>query len=221
MVATHPLSEISLNFYHCNLLSFSQQIIQNFEFQIQNSAIFKAQNISQNPIFNLEFWIWNSFWAVEENWTLDLFLTKEVLYPWATTAYLIQNFIPMDRDEILNLKSTERETRLELATYSLEGYRSTNWATPALSTVALAEVDWCQPSLKLWLASGGNRIRTCEDISQQIYSLSQLAALVFPQLVFFEHEWGVTLYLPNHSPARLTPVGLGWTTLSNPTFNIS
>ena len=25
----------------------------------------------------------------------------------------------------------ERETRLELATYSLEGYRSTKWATPA------------------------------------------------------------------------------------------
>ena len=26
---------------------------------------------------------------------------------------------------------TERKTRLELATYSLEGYRSTKWATPA------------------------------------------------------------------------------------------
>ncbi len=30
---------------------------------------------------------------------------------------------------------------------------------------------------------GGNRIRTCEDISQRIYSPSQLAALVFPQLI--------------------------------------
>ena len=28
--------------------------------------------------------------------------------------------------------SNERETRLEPATYSLEGYRSTNWATPAI-----------------------------------------------------------------------------------------
>lgn len=28
---------------------------------------------------------------------------------------------------------TERETRLELATYSLEGYRSTKWATPAFT----------------------------------------------------------------------------------------
>ena len=33
---------------------------------------------------------------------------------------------------------------------------------------------------------GGSRIRTCEDISQRIYSPSQLAALVSPQLVFQE-----------------------------------
>ena len=26
------------------------------------------------------------YWAVDEDWTHDLFLTKEVLYPWATTA---------------------------------------------------------------------------------------------------------------------------------------
>jgi len=30
---------------------------------------------------------------------------------------------------------------------------------------------------------GGSRIRTYEDISQQIYSLPQLAALVFPQII--------------------------------------
>lgn len=36
-------------------------------------------------------------WAVDENWTHDLFLTKEVLYPWATTALKIflKNFHPM------------------------------------------------------------------------------------------------------------------------------
>ena len=28
----------------------------------------------------------SSFWAVDEAWTRDLFLTKEVLYHWATTA---------------------------------------------------------------------------------------------------------------------------------------
>ena len=31
------------------------------------------------------------------------------------------------------------------------------------------------------MVCGGNRIRTYEVIRQQIYSLSQLAALVFPQ----------------------------------------
>lgn len=33
------------------------------------------------------------------------------------------------------------------------------------------------------LFRGGSRIRTYEDISQQIYSLPQLAALVFPQML--------------------------------------
>ena len=32
----------------------------------------------------------------------------------------------------LFFKKMERETRVELATFSLEGWRSTNWATPAL-----------------------------------------------------------------------------------------
>ena len=40
-------------------------------------------------IVSLKLIIHNSpftFWAVKGNWTLDLFLTKEVLYHWATTA---------------------------------------------------------------------------------------------------------------------------------------
>ena len=57
------------------------------------------------------------FWAKDGTWTHDLFLTKEVLYRWATSALCF---------------SIERKTRFELATYSLEGYRSTNWATSAL-----------------------------------------------------------------------------------------
>ena len=32
-----------------------------------------------------------------------------------------------------NVSLVERETRVELATFSLEGWRSTNWATPAYS----------------------------------------------------------------------------------------
>ena len=66
-------------------------------------------------------------WANAENWTRDLFLTKEALYHWATPA---SDFF-------------ERETGFEPATFSLEGWRSTNWATPAL-------------------LSGESRIRTCE-----------------------------------------------------------
>jgi len=35
--------------------------------------------------------------------------------------------------------NNERKTRFELATYSLEGYRSTNWATSALSKDAVGK----------------------------------------------------------------------------------
>ena len=63
-------------------------------------------------------------WADDENWTHDPFLTKEVLYPWATSAF-----------------NAERETRLEPATLSLEGWCSTDWATPAFGY-------WLTPSLE-------------------------------------------------------------------------
>ena len=61
----------------------------------------------------------------------------------------------------------ERETGVEPATFSLEGWRSTNWATPAL-------------------LCGESRIRTCEGKNQQIYSLSSLAAWVSPQIKYFK-----------------------------------
>ena len=51
----------------------------------------------------------------------------------------------------------------------------------------LLSIDPCQ------LGCGEDRIRTCEDISQQIYSLSQLAALVLPQWYFSGCETGVSL----------------------------
>ena len=86
-------------------------------------------------------------------WTRDLFLTKETLYPWATSAV-----------QVVWLDLVERETGFEPATFSLEGWRSTNWATPAL-------------------LCGESRIRTCEGKNQQIYSLSSLAAWVSPQNV--------------------------------------
>ena len=57
----------------------------------------------------------------------------------------------------------ERETRLELATLSLEGWCSTNWATPAFNLIVGRE--GFEPS----------------KLSQQIYSLPHLAALEPPQ----------------------------------------
>ena len=50
---------------------------------------------------------------------------------------------------------SERETRLEPATYSLEGYRSTNWATPAFSIVSDVDLAsrtdlWAGVDSNLW-----------------------------------------------------------------------
>jgi hypothetical protein len=55
---------------------------------------------------------------------VDLFLTKEALY---RLSYVgdIKQFL-MTRCGCLGIESMERETRLELATASLEGWRSTN-----------------------------------------------------------------------------------------------
>ena len=76
-------------------------------------------------------------WANNEIWTRDLFLTKETLYPWAISA-----------------EKVERETRVELATFSLEGWRSTNWATPAL-------------------ICGESRIRTYEGVANSFTDCSR------------------------------------------------
>ena len=84
--------------------------------------------------------MYKSFWANDGIWTRDLFLTKETLYPWATPAYGLsglefkvtslarQNFNLHLENKVSSL---ERETGFEPATFSLEGWRSTNWATPA------------------------------------------------------------------------------------------
>ncbi len=80
-----------------------------------------------------------TFRAVSENRTHDLFPTKEVLYPWATTAYSVGSLSFVVCGFLRELQTTnrklqtslERKTGLEPATYSLEGYRSTKWATSA------------------------------------------------------------------------------------------
>ena len=76
----------------------------------------------------------------------------------------------------------ERKTRLKLATHSLEGYCSINWATSAKihrSEPASSTLHWwtlqLQPASK---KSGKRWIRTTEGKNQQIYSLPHLATLV-------------------------------------------
>ena len=77
------------------------------------------------------------------------------------------------------IHSFERETRFELATYSLEGYRSTSWATPAFFT----------------LTGGEWRIRTSEGVHQQIYSLIHLATLETPQIKLKNRAFALLLSL--------------------------
>ena len=77
--------------------------------------------------------------AVKGNWTLDLFLTKEVLYHWATTAGIAKE--SNNKFSFIKELIEERETRLELATYSLEGYRSTKWATSAKGNCWFCDFD--------------------------------------------------------------------------------
>ena len=61
----------------------------------------------------------------------------------------------------------------------LSGRRDSNPRPTAWKAVALPTE--LRP-LIIILLSGGSRIRTCEDISQQIYSLPHLTALVSPLL---------------------------------------
>ena len=85
-------------------------------------------------------------------------------------------------------KPKERKTRFEPATYSLEGCRSTNWATPAFvlfpkpipknklySTTKFRLCLWAKAELTL--VGGQERIRTSEVERQRIYSPPHLAAL--------------------------------------------
>ena len=78
------------------------------------------------------------FWAIGENRTHDPFPTKEVLYPWATTAclgvdswWMLDDSSKASNYHLTSVNSKERKTGLEPATWSLEGYRSTKWATSA------------------------------------------------------------------------------------------
>ncbi len=50
---------------------------------------------------------------------------------WATPALYFSSGLVIVLDKQQETQLVERETRVELATYSLEGCRSANWAIPA------------------------------------------------------------------------------------------
>ena len=90
----------------------------------------------------------------------------------------------------------ERETRLELATYSLEGYRSTKWATPAYRlfkrTWLIYCLDppwrttkWATPAFlkELWAEQGSN-LRTRERTDLQSVAFNHSAICPYHQ--FFQ-----------------------------------
>ncbi len=69
-------------------------------------------------------------------------------------------------------------------TTSLEGWGSAIELHPLFTyspILALQHASF-QTDLSSDVLSGGNRIRTCEGMSQQIYSLSRLTASVSPQV---------------------------------------
>lgn len=81
--------------------------------------------------------------------------------------------------DLMTNDNPERKTRFEPATYSLEGCRSTNWATSA-SQFAICNKQFASKELKCQLCfdnwrRGQGWIRTTELVRGQIYSLLPLA----------------------------------------------
>ena len=91
--------------------------------------------------------------AHDRDWTDDLFLTKEVLHHWATWAQITNSPNP---------EKVERETGLEPATLSLEGWRSSQLSYSR---------KFNQPQNSGWGGEDSNLRR----LSRQIYSLFPLA----------------------------------------------
>ena len=124
-----------------------------------SSRFTRAKRISSS-------WILHKKRATDRIWTGDLILTKDALYQLSYCSFLLRSVgLSLARLRLF----LERKTGLEPATYSLEGYRSTKWATSA--------------SLVL-VFRGGGWTRTTELFRGQIYSLLQLPLCDFPIFLF-------------------------------------
>ena len=74
-----------------------------------------------------------------------------------TRFELVTSSLPRKRSTPeLHRRAVERETRVELATFSLEGWRSTNWATPAYKLQFFVGRAGFEPA-KVWT----NRFTVC------------------------------------------------------------
>ena len=104
----------------------------------------------------------------------------------------------------------ERETRLELATYSLEGYRSTKWATPAYRlskrTWLIYCLDppwrttkWATPAFlkELWAEQGSN-LRTRERTDLQSVAFNHSAICPY-------HQYFINHCIPFEPLVRIEP----------------
>ena len=122
-------------------------------------------------------WIESLFmqWANERIWTADLFLTKETLYPWATSANGVKSTSYFRNQTILKFKKKKKIKRAG------DRVRTGDIQLGRLTLYQLSYSRFCTV-LVLWLVMcGESRIRTCEGKNQQIYSLSSLAAWVSPR----------------------------------------
>ena len=100
----------------------------------------------------------------------------------------------------LKLTWAERETRLEPATYSLEGCRSTNWATPAILTQSLLCCANCRGG-KWW-------IRTTEAEATDLQSVPFSHSGNFP-ITIWSHLSGSNQRPTDYKSVAL-PAELKW-----------
>ena len=120
-------------------------------------------------------------WAVDENWTRDLFLTKEVLYHWATTAKWIWISFLISFSMIGAKDGTQtRDPQLgRLMLYQLSYFRK------LIFNYSISNNQWFKLEIGNCIIEnccGQWRIRTSEVERQLSYSQPQLATLVTAQI---------------------------------------
>ena len=121
-----------------------------------------------------------------------------------TEPHGLKNLKHPNHDITDNFKTNamlERATRLELATFSLENWNSTNWATPALRFALLQHYNF--QNYYIWWRGKDSNLRT---LRERIYSPSPLTTrpplLTEPAIMLI--FWGYVKQKPlNYQPCKL------------------